>query len=282
MQGLLDRLKGVAAFCQKTTRRLVAYQGLLSDPVGNAFRRDKALAEINGLIQAFPDSELRKMLEEWCSKERTAVTEHKEEFRFQFGARLAEGLNQAGLKVKGQLPILRVGMFSLRVDFAAGKATVFWGPEVERLKSGVRLVPDELVNTLVKWTDDLHKRAVEPAKLRRQLSEAYHRLCMLNGLTPGTRISLVDVLAELVLLIQPKSFRANPARAKFVEYPRIRFSYDLHRLKASGELTNGEEQLRLYVATFDATTQKTRALWVPDNEEGEGTHYSYISFNRGG
>ncbi|OYD14574.1 hypothetical protein CH330_08180 [candidate division WOR-3 bacterium JGI_Cruoil_03_51_56] len=280
MEKLLARLKNSAVLSQRIAKRLVAYHGLLSEPVSNAFRREKALNEIKRLMQALPDTELHRMVEEWCSKEQTLVAQGKEEFRFRFGTNMANGLNAAGLKVKGQLPVLRVGMFSLRVDFASGTAIVFWGPEVERLKGGVSLAPDELVKILVSWTKNLGKRASDPVKLKSQLFDAYHRILVLNGLEPGTRIPLLDILAELVLLIQPRSFRVNPARAKFVEYPRVRFSYDLYRLKTSGEPMKGKEQLRLHVATFDATTQKTRALWVPDNEEGEGTYYSYISFSR--
>ena len=280
MEKLLARLKNSAVLSQRIAKRLVAYHGLLSEPVSNAFRREKALNEIKRLMQALPDTELHRMVEEWCSKEQTLVAQGKEEFRFRFGTNMANGLNAAGLKVKGQLPVLRVGMFSLRVDFASGTAIVFWGPEVERLKGGVSLAPDELVKILVSWTKNLGKRASDPVKLKSQLFDAYHRILVLNGLEPGTRIPLLDILAELVLLIQPRSFRVNPARAKFVEYPRVRFSYDLYRLKTSGEPMKGKEQLRLHVATFDATTQKTRALWVPNNEEGEGTYYSYISFSR--
>jgi hypothetical protein len=93
-------------------------------------------------------------------------------------------------------------------------------------------------------------------------------------------VFLLDLLSELVLLMQPESFRLNPAQEKFVEYPRVRFSYDLFRLKQAGAFTVGDVQLKLHVANFDATTEKAKALWVPDSEEGDGTHYSYISFGK--
>ena len=40
----------------------------------------------------------------------------------------------------------------------------------------------------------------------------------------------------------------------------------------------GESQLQLSVATFDSTTEKSKSIWVPDNEAGTGTYYSYVSF----
>jgi hypothetical protein len=82
------------------------------------------------------------------------------------------------------------------------------------------------------------------------------------------------------MLQQPPGFRLNPTQEKFVEYPRIRFSYDLFRLRQAGQFQAGEDRLKLHVANFDATTEKAKALWVPDNEAGDGTHYSYVSFTR--
>jgi len=114
--------------------------------------------------------------------------------------------------------------------------------------------------------------------LAARLQAAYRRLCGLGGLNEGTRVFLLDLLSELVLLMQPESFRLNPAQEKFVEYPRVRFSYDLFRLKQAGAFAVDGMQLKLHVANFDATTEKAKALWVPDSEEGDGTHYSYISF----
>ena len=277
MEGLLARLKDVAAGSQKVARRLAAYHPLLVDPVNNAYAREKALAGISGLAARFPDSELRTALGDWAAKEQAAIEKDKEEFRFGFGTQLAQALEQAGLRARGQLPVLRAGMFSVRVDFAAGKAAVFWGPEVERLRGTARLVPAELAATLARWTKDLKDKSMEPEKLARRLVEALHRVYAQSGLEPGTRVPLLEALAEVVLMMQPKGFRADPSKEKFVEYPRVRFSHDLFRLKASGELTRTGSKLKLHVATFDATTDKTRALWVPDNEDGEGTYYSYIS-----
>jgi len=149
------------------------------------------------------------------------------------------------------------------------------------LKSGLELSPAALASTLRKWNERLRQKSTEPAKMAARLHAAYRRLCGLGGLEEGTRVFLLDLLSELVLLMQPESFRLNPAQEKFVEYPRVRFSYDLFRLKQAGAFTVGNAQMKLHVANFDATTEKAKALWVPDSEEGDGTHYSYLSFVKG-
>jgi len=281
MEGLVELLQSLSGQSQKLARRLVAYRGLLSDPLNNVHARPRAVAELSGAIQAFPDSEVRQRLAEWCRDESVAIEQSRAEFRFEFGRQLVAGLEGSGMTVKGQLPLLRVGLFTVRADFDAGSAAVFWGPEIEKLKSGLDLAPVGLAATLRKWNERLRQKSIEPAKLAAKLHVAYRRLCGFAGLNEGTRVFLVDLLSELVLLMQPESFRLNPAQEKFVEYPRVRFSYDLFRLKQAGALAVGDAQMKLHVANFDATTEKAKALWVPDNEEGDGTHYSYVSFVRG-
>jgi len=236
--------------------------------------------ELSGAIQAFPDSEVRQRLADWCRDESAAIEQSRAEFRFEFGRQLVAGLEGSGMIPKGQLPLLRVGLFTVRADFDAGGATIYWGPEIEKLKSGLNLAPAELAATLKKWNERLRQKSVEPAKLAAKLHTAYRRLCGFKGLNEGTRVFLLDLLSELVLLMQPESFRLNPAQEKFVEYPRVRFSYDLFRLKQAGAFAVGDAQMKLHVANFDATTEKAKALWVPDNEDGDGTHYSYISFGK--
>ncbi len=278
MEGLVELLQSLSGQSQKLARRLVAYRRLLSDPIGGVHARARAIAGLSGAIQAFPDSEVRQALVEWCRNESAAIEQSRAEFRFEFGRQLLAGLEGSGMTVRGQLPLLRVGLFAVRTDFEAGSATIFWGPEIEKLKSGLALAPAELAATLRKWNERLRQKSVEPAKLAARLHTAYRRFCGLGGLSAGTRVFLLDLLPELVLMMQPESFRLNPAQEKFVEYPRVRFSHDLFRLKQAGAFAVGDEQLRLHVANFDATTEKAKAMWVPDSEEGDGTHYSYISF----
>ncbi|MGQ9707431.1 MAG: hypothetical protein ACUVUR_00960 [bacterium] len=283
MEGLVAILKELSARSQQITRRLTLYQRLLPEPVRNAYERERLLLEIEKDIASFAEGEVKRQLAEWLNEEMAKVQEAKEEFRFDFGRRILSGLEGSGLEVKGQLPFLRVGFFSVRADFSTGKAIIFWGPEIEQLKSGVKLEPLTLAKLLRTYQEGLMKRAVkEPQEFLSRLYQGYQRICLLRSLPEGERVFLIDLLSELVLLQQPEGFRINPTRERFVEYPRIRFSYDLYLLKCSGLRTVAGRKIRLSVANFDATVRKERALWVPDSDEGEGTYYSHISFVREG
>ncbi|MEN9979013.1 MAG: hypothetical protein ABIK38_01530 [candidate division WOR-3 bacterium] len=279
MEGLSGVLKELARRSQLLVKRLNSYQVLLQEPVANAHERARALAEIEKLGNGFPDGEVRQKLLAWLDSERAQVEEAKSEFRFEFGKRLIAGLEGSGLVVRGQLPVLRIGFFTIRADFERGRATIFWGPEIEEIKSGIPLEPVGLARLVRSYQESLKAKGVrEPEEFLARLLAAYRRRCTAEGLAEGERVLLSDLLAELVLLSQPESFRVDPVRENFVEYPRIRFSYDLYLLKRSGVRAVAGQELRLTVANFDATAKKSRALWVPDSEEGDGTYYSYIAF----
>ncbi|MEO0049970.1 MAG: hypothetical protein ABIK42_02370 [candidate division WOR-3 bacterium] len=279
MEGLVVLLKELSSRSQQVAKRLTVYQRLLQEPVQNAYEREHLLNEIENLASGLANGEVKERLHQWLKEEREKVGEAKEEFRFEFGRKLLLGLEGSGIDVKGQLPFLRVGLFSVRADFATGKATIFWGPEIERLKTGVKLEPISLAKLLRSYQESLTKKAIkEPEGFLQRLYQAYQRLLYARSLPEGERVFLIDLLAELVLLLQPDAFRINPTRERFVDYPRIRFSYDLYLLKRSGVRTVAGKRVKFSVANFDMTQEKAKALWVPDTDEGEGTYYSYIAF----
>lgn len=279
MEGLAGVLKELVRRAQQVVKRLDHYQGLLKEPVANAYERARVLAEIEKLVAGFPEGELREKLSGWLESERAQIEEAKSEFRFEFGKRLIAGLEGSGLTVRGQLPLLRVGLFTIRADFECGRAAIFWGPEIEQLKTGVPLEPLGLARLVRTYQESLVSRGIkEPAIYLERLWHAYQLICRVQGVAEGERVLLSDLLAGLVLSSQSESFRIDPVRDNFVEYPRIRFSYDLYLLKRSGVRAVAGHELRLTVANFDATAKKSRALWVPDSEEGDGTYYSYIAF----
>lgn len=273
MDSILGKVKVAVGAGQKLARLIVAYRRLAGRPDSSVVAREKALVGITVAAAGFPVPEVRAEVEHWLSAERARLAEAREELRFSFGGGLASALGEIGIEPRGQLPVVRAGMFSLRVDFESGKVALYWGPEVERLVVGVALSPTVVARAVSDQLAALRKRAIEPGRFAGLLRDAYRRWLLAGGGEPGARAPLMELLAELVLLIQPESFRADPARARFVEYPRVQFSYDLYRLRsaAAGGLP------RLHVATFDSTTSRMKSLWVPDNDQGDGTHYSFLS-----
>jgi hypothetical protein len=278
MEKWASLLKEIAKRAKITAKRFELYAKIKEQPVANINILEKNLNEIKKLVSTFPDSEIKSNLLTWTQEETEFIKHTKEEFRYRFGNELKELLVKDGLALKGQLPLLRVGFYSLKLDFDLGLATLYWGPEIQTIKSKISLSVQEIYKTLYSFDEQIKKRAAQSQDFLKSIHQAYLRYTMFNNLAHDSKILLTDLLSELVLISQPASFRADPAKDKFRDYSRIQFSYDLYNLKKSEKFEIGKSKLRLSVATFDATTDKAKSIWVPDNETGDGTYYSYITF----
>lgn len=278
MENLIEFLTITTKKTKFLVKRLKAYQALKAKGVQNLPVLEKNLAVVKGLLADFPDTAVKDSVLAWYTEEAALLNKAKEEFRFNFGATLKGLLEQEGISLKGQLPTLRAGLLTLKINFDLRSAALFWGPEIETIKTRLSLTPEEISAAIKNYIARLQKKEFAAPAFLKKLHTAYDRYTLLNNLGVSSRVFLVELLPELAFLTQPESFRVDPAKERFREYSRIQFSYDLYRLKKSETLTIENHTLKLSVATFDATTDKKRSLWVPDNEQGDGTYYSYIAF----
>jgi hypothetical protein len=229
------------------------------------FHRKKILREIKSVLE----KDVRvKGIEEWIKKEEERINSEETLWRANFGNELSKLLQNENLVLKGQYPVLKSRFYTIKISFETGSASLYWGNESELIASNIPLSPEGVYSAIKRVNDLIMKRRFDVKKFLDNLVIAYKRL-----ISEGKeKILLTEILREMTILQQPRSFRDNPVRKNFVEYPRYLFSYDLYRLRKEGV-----GQVRLSVATFDATTDKGTAIWVPDDEEGNGTYYSYIS-----
>jgi hypothetical protein len=278
MENLIEFLTITTKKTQALVKRLKAFQALKAKEGLNLPVLEKNLAVIKGFLTDFPDTAVKDSVLSWYMEEASALNKAKDEFRFNFGATLKGLLEKEGIALHGQLPMLRAGFFSLKINFDLGSAALYWGPEIETIKTRIPLTPEEIVKAIKIFLTRLGRKEFDTAGFLKKLHRAYQRSIAANNLSLGTKVFLVDVLPELAFLSQPDAFRLDPAKERFREYSRIQFGFDLYRLKQGEVQIVEHHKLKLSVATFDATTEKKRSLWVPDNDHGEGTYYSYIAF----
>lgn len=279
MDELLNILRTQAKTTYALIKRIENYEKSRADSTISAYQLDGLIAEIMKLGENLPESKARQMLFEWLEAEEISVNKSKEEFRFHFSRELKELLAKQNIELKGQQPTLRAGLFTIKIDFEIGSATIYWGPEVEKVKSRVSLSTTEINKIIEELTKKLKAKTFNAEKFLSLIYQAYKRILIFNNRPSGEKVYILDLVNELVLLTQSTDFKADPTKEKFREYSRINFSFDLFQLRQHGaDLKIENQKLHLYVATFDATLEKHKSLWVPDNEQGEGTHYSYLSF----
>ena len=122
----------------------------------------------------------------------------------------------------------------------------------------------------------LHQRLVadlegpfDPEEYLRCLFRAYRRRLEVCQLSAGERVDLVDVLPELTLLLQPESFQREPSKENFRAYGKVRFAFDLARLRRSGKLDYKGFRLTLGSATVGSTRDKSRVLFLEEGHKGQ-------------
>jgi hypothetical protein len=274
---IIDSLRTLVNSLNRIIKLINAHNRIKENSVDNAYLLEKNIGEIERLISELPDLELKNRLNTWLKKEKQDVEVFKEDFRFKFGKELTALFSKEGKRIKGQYPILRVGFYTLKLDFQFGEATLFFGPEIEKIKSKIPLQPKIIFETIKKYDNDLRTIKSTPEEIFKGLYKAYHNRLNLANKSFGEKLLITEVLNEYVMLKQSKKFFIDPQKSNFHEYSRVKLSYMLYLLKKSNLLEKG---IRLHVATFDATVDKIHSIWILENEDGEGTHYSQISFEK--
>jgi len=254
---------------------MTQFERLASNPLDNAYKMDDVLDKLGELIKNYSAEGIVSELQGWVDGSKARISRLKEQFRHEFGRKLQALLDTKGFKLENRYPNLRVGLYTINIDFLKGTATILFGHEA--LKGKISLSPGDIAEALERIEKGLN-RSFEPQRFVDLVFEAYRRVCRIRDLPLGERVPIMEVLQQFVLLSQPQAFKVNPAKEHFRGYGRVNFGYDLYRLRKSGVKTSGDRVLGLVTATFDATKKRENFLWVPDDERGNGTTYSLLYF----
>ena len=274
MDTILEALRTLVKTSQRLQKLIKDYKNLQENAAENAYLLEKRIIQIRKVSQDFPDSELKQTLSSWIERAEADVTKAKEDFKFQFAQKLQTLLKRDGMTMRGHFPLLRIGLYTARVNFDLGEVTLFFGPEVEKIGLKIAFTPQKIHEALKRFDDSVRAIKESPQELHEKLRTAYKRRLALTNKQYGEKLLVTEVLHEFAMLQQSRKFLVDPQKSNYREYSRVKLSSILYYLKKSDAVQN----MHLHVATFDATTDKQHSIWVPENEEGEGTHYGYISF----
>lgn len=237
-------------------------------------RSQKLLAQIEGgeippgLDKASPAASVRN----WCTQE-----ERQRPLRFARQLREAAEAQGVGCQTLGSTPpTLRLEPFTVELDFKKGQA------ELSYSRLEVATVPldcDQILRERAKMLASLDGGDFIPEEYLHRVWEAYRRCLAAGGLKAGDRVELMDLLPELAFLMQSDRFRKDPTRETFKPYGKVRFAYDLARLRRSRQLEYQGARLTLGTATLGSTRQKDRVLFL--EEAGQGQYYLTIAFAGG-
>ena len=219
-----------------------------------------------------PGAEAATAVKSWCEQE-----ERQRPLRF--GRMLREAAEGAGLSYQqlgASPPTVRIDPFNIELDFKKGEAEISYS----RLElATVPLDCDQILRERARLLSSLESAEFEPADYLAKIFEAYRRTLAAHGLKWGERVDLVELLPELAFLQQSERFRKDPVREAFKPYGKVRFAYDLARLRRARHLEHLGARLTLGTATLGSTRQKDRVMFL--EEAGQGQYYLSLAFQGG-
>jgi hypothetical protein len=266
LEDLLKQVKSNVSDGQRLGKQLDEISRLDKQRAKNLNELKKRVAKLDEALSKL-DKATAATLRTWIEVYTQSLETAGSDLRKTFGAELAEQLHPLGLKLEGQYPLLKAGLFSFEVDFDKGTCQIWYGIQQERLAE-VPIDPELVVSALQKQRESLgsQKSAAEFVAI---LKIAYQHAAIEHD--PKNGIPLTSVLVYVALAIQPSAFLSDPIRQKYRSYSRADFSYDLYT--HAGEIKSA---FHLRVATRQQTQRRSDFLWIPTDSSGNGSTFAII------
>ena len=237
-----------------------------------ALKLSEAVTKLEKLINGYqaknlPKSEIMNFLDSLKRDIERGLTQRK----INFANSLSEELNKIDIRMEGQYPSFSAGIFTIIPEIESEKVKIWYGNNQEYLGE-CSSDPEKVVQSIKKFEHELGSD-VDGEEFLKRLAIAHKRVVS-EGASDSAPI--IAVLYELAHLMQNYKYRSDPQKNHYNSYSRSDFSYDLYRFSKQNEnvLRN---HVRLTVATRSNTIRRDQFLWVPRDNQGDGTVYSHIN-----
>ena len=266
----LRNVGNILRACEKLRGDLNRNAFVLETHVNKLDRTLSKLNDLQGLISKARDLQQELLKEASLAQER---------FKNSIAAELADFLRPHGLEITGNFPELKCSILTLIFSFGKGGIVkVYYGPRISLLKK-VPVEPEKIGEAVISILKELNDPPLDDEQFIKQIYMSYLSALMREGRRDEdeqpSAVPIVGVMQEMAFLRQKRSFRTDPTREHFTSYGRVKFSYDLARLRTR---RLGGKELRLGVASMQETKSEKTSLWVPKLVQGNGTHYTSVLF----
>lgn len=228
-----------------------------------------------------PEGELKREVDAMLTAVDAHLAEEERKLKFYFGRDLRDAAARASLAfapLTSDPPEFRIGLCTVAVDMPRRSGTLRYA-RVDLAK--VPLNVDAIVTAAAQQAARLEGRGFNAEQFFDQLLQAYQIRLLRRNEAFGTRIDIVDIIAEVAFARQGRPFHEDPRSENFLAYSRVQLAYDLARLRRAGKLSHRGFRLGLGAATGGSTRQKADVLWLED-ERGSGQWYLSLKFSREG
>ena len=251
----LAALGGDAAWDDRAARRRAV----------DAMRR--ALDDEAGLFATLSDA--KSQLGDFFGELEPALEAHAQTRRARFLDDFVAAISEAGLQYRElgqQPPVLDVQGVQITIDFDKESASLAYGRE-PLAKSA--LDAPELLRVRKEQVRRLKASFPGPQDFFAAIDAAYRARVGREGRTTGDRVDLVDLLPELAVEYELRSWLGQGA-----SIGRAELAFGLDRLAREGVLEQGGRRIELGSATGGTTRDKKRVLFL---QAGLGGGQYYLS-----
>jgi len=276
MKETIEDIRRAAAALTAASRAMGKVQDLARAERPAFFEMQEACEAALKALQKVPpvDARVQEALRQ-VQERLSQASAHLERERALLAGRIATALQEAGLAVRGQLPLLGAGPFTL--EFVQGRkprCVVWLGPRQEKVEE-CPMEPEAIVQAVKAADESLFGGGLDEESVLGEMREAYRVACLRRRLPEGERVPLTALMAEMAFQRQEAAFRADPIREHFRPFGRLHFGCLLGRLR---HRRIGEWEMRLDTATMAQTRRAEDHLWVPRGRSGDGTHCATVAF----
>ena len=170
---------------------------------------------------------------------------------------------------------VRIAPFAVVIDREKGKAELrFARLELEECAADAAAIVETHGRVLAELRRDFEAGRFFDACLK-----AWRAACGAGCAGASERVEILEFLPYLALQLQSKAFRVEPNERNFRGYSRVRFAYDVQRLRREGGLSRDGWRMNLGVATGITASKKNRTIFFED-EHGDGEFKLTVFFTR--
>ncbi len=271
--------RGFARAVDKAREAVEALCKIESNPSPDPFVARQAAEALAKALEGPAGSadELLTATRRWAADVQARAIRDAEALRASLARDVANAAEELGLVVSGRLPELRCGVLTVVFDFAQGRATLWFGPRVEKLTS-VALDAASIGAAMAQAIERLRAAATPPEAFVEAVHEAWTVAVVRarQSLQANPFVPLADVWRTWVWVRQSPRFHEAPSRARFEDATRAEFAYALGAVRSTP--TSRGLAVRLRTATRQETRKRGGSLWIPQDRTGRGAHFSAMSF----
>jgi hypothetical protein len=171
-----------------------------------------------------------------------------------------------------------LGRFELDANFARRFSVLRYGKDM--VAPHVSITVEATIKAYQTAVKAIQGRSQDGASWIAQLHDAYQTVRRKRGIN-GSRVNIVDVYVEMVLLRQGRSFASEPSKRTFSDYSRAQFIYDFYEFTGRQRLAHQGQTVKVHSATKSQTDSPAKSMWLVEGDSPyDGRYIADIEFTK--